>query len=153
MIITAKEFVKKYCESAGWTEKEFYASQVPMPDDSSPSGWSAISNNPLSIKAHVDLYCGSIPNASTRLSHSIDMFGSLSVRGNNGAIYIGMDSFLTSPGSVPDTSSLYPKYLLQAIINTLQVKADELPEEPWSKMPSGRDFHVNHNCHLTDGVK
>lgn len=54
--MTAAEFVKQYCEAAGWTEKEFYESQVPMPDSTSPSGWAAVSNSPLAIKAHVDLY-------------------------------------------------------------------------------------------------
>lgn len=54
--MTAAEFVKQYCEVAGWTEKEFYESQVPMPDSTSPSGWAAVSNSPLAIKAHVDLY-------------------------------------------------------------------------------------------------
>lgn len=55
-IISAAEFVKRYCESAGWTEREFYETQVPMPDCTSPSGWAAVSNNPLAIKAHVDLH-------------------------------------------------------------------------------------------------
>ena len=32
----ASEFVKQYCEKAGWTENAFYESQVPRPDSSSP---------------------------------------------------------------------------------------------------------------------
>lgn len=61
MNISALEFVKMYCENSGITEREFYENQVPMPDQTSPSGWAAVSNNPLSIKAHVDLYSGSQP--------------------------------------------------------------------------------------------
>lgn len=53
---SAAQFVKDYCKAAGWTEKEFYETQVPMPDITSPSGWAAVSNSPLSIKSHVDLY-------------------------------------------------------------------------------------------------
>lgn len=58
MNISASEFVKQYCKKSGITEREFYAAQIPMPDQTSPSGWAAVSNNPLSIKAHVDLYSG-----------------------------------------------------------------------------------------------
>lgn len=56
--ITVSEFVRGYCERSGITEREFYATQIPMPDQTSPSGWAAVSNNPLSVKAHVDLYSG-----------------------------------------------------------------------------------------------
>lgn len=56
MNISASQFVKMYCETSGISEREFYESQVPMPDITSPHGWAAVSNNPLSIKAHVDLY-------------------------------------------------------------------------------------------------
>ena len=58
--MTAAEFVKQYCEAGGWTEKEFYESQVLMPDDTSPYGWAAVANSPLAIKAHVDLYMRNI---------------------------------------------------------------------------------------------
>ena len=68
MNISASEFVKQYCKKSGITEREFYATQVPMPDPTSPHGWAAVSNNPLSIKAHVDLYSGTpaAPPCSTR---------------------------------------------------------------------------------------
>ncbi|EQB1788981.1 hypothetical protein ACYCW3_000819 [Klebsiella quasipneumoniae] len=56
MNISASEFVKQYCKKSGITEREFYETQVPMPDPASPWGWAAVSNNPLSIKAHVNLY-------------------------------------------------------------------------------------------------
>lgn len=61
MNISASEFVKQYCKKSGITEREFYETQVPMPDPTSPYGWAAVSNNPLSIKAHVDLYSGKPP--------------------------------------------------------------------------------------------
>lgn len=56
MRISAKEFVRQYCQNAGWTEKEFYETQVPMPDDTSPYGWAAVSNDYLSIKSHVEIH-------------------------------------------------------------------------------------------------
>ncbi|HHY2862066.1 hypothetical protein U0Y62_23540 [Enterobacter hormaechei] len=59
---SAAQFVKDYCKSAGWSEKEFYETQVPMPDITSPSGWAAVSNSPLAIKSHVDLYMRSAPH-------------------------------------------------------------------------------------------
>lgn len=58
---SAAQFVKDYCKSAGWTEQEFYETQVPMPDITSPSGWAAVSNSPLAIKSHVDLYMRTEP--------------------------------------------------------------------------------------------
>lgn len=61
MNISASEFVKQYCKKSGIAEREFYETQVPMPDPTSPYGWAAVSNNPLSIKAHVDLYSGKPP--------------------------------------------------------------------------------------------
>lgn len=61
MNISASEFVKQYCKKNGIAEREFYETQVPMPDPTSPYGWAAVSNNPLSIKAHVDLYSGKPP--------------------------------------------------------------------------------------------
>lgn len=54
-VITAQEFVKGYCERSGISKDEFYESQVPMPDPTSPLGWAAVSNNHLSIKAHVNI--------------------------------------------------------------------------------------------------
>lgn len=59
--ISAAQFVKDYCKCAGWTEKEFYETQVPLPDNTSPSGWAAVTNSPLHIKAHVDLYMTAAP--------------------------------------------------------------------------------------------
>lgn len=58
MKLSAKEFVKKYCEEAGWTEAQFYETQIPFPDSTSPSGWAAVTASPRLIKAHVDLYMG-----------------------------------------------------------------------------------------------
>lgn len=56
MNMSASDFVKGYCGRSGITEREFYETQVPMPDPASPWGWTAVSNDPLLIKAHVDLY-------------------------------------------------------------------------------------------------
>ncbi|EPV8437995.1 hypothetical protein ACWASX_004091 [Klebsiella variicola] len=53
--ITVSEFVRGYCERSGITEREFYETQIPMPDPSSPYGWSAVSNSAVSVKAHVKL--------------------------------------------------------------------------------------------------
>lgn len=63
---SAAQFVKDYCKAAGWTEKEFYETQVPLPDITSPSGWAAVSNSPLSIKSHVDLYMRAAPQQEVR---------------------------------------------------------------------------------------
>lgn len=69
----ASEFVKQYCEKAGWTEKAFYESQVPMPDSSSPSGWAAVTNSPTHIKAHVDLHMG-MPLAAAAIEPVYQVF-------------------------------------------------------------------------------
>lgn len=61
--ISASDFVNGYCERAGITINEFYESQVPMPDSTSPSGWSAVSNKPITIKAHIELYATPQPAA------------------------------------------------------------------------------------------
>lgn len=55
MNISASEFVKQYCKKSGITERQFYETQIPMPDPSSPYGWSAVSNSAVSVKAHVKL--------------------------------------------------------------------------------------------------
>lgn len=56
-------------ESHGMTISagEFYESQIPMPDVTSPNGWTAVSNNPPAIKAHVELY---MSQADTQEKHS-----------------------------------------------------------------------------------
>ncbi|PHN61226.1 hypothetical protein AO268_03835 [Pseudomonas sp. ICMP 8385] len=54
--LTAEQFVKGYCERSGISLSEFYEAMVPMPDPRSPAGWAAVSNNPLCVKAHVELY-------------------------------------------------------------------------------------------------
>lgn len=54
--LTCSDFVQMYCKDGGITEAEFYQSQIPMPDNTSPHGWAAVSNSPLAIKAHVDLF-------------------------------------------------------------------------------------------------
>ena len=54
--LTAEQFVKGYCERSGISLSEFYEAMVPMPDPGSSSGWAAVSNNPLCVKAHVELY-------------------------------------------------------------------------------------------------
>lgn len=81
MNISASEFVKQYCHESGITEREFYETQVPMPDPTSPHGWAAVSNNPLSIKAHVDLYSGKPPEPDMEKDklrvHGINMAMSL----------------------------------------------------------------------------
>lgn len=64
--ISAAQFVRDYCKCAGWTEKEFYETQVPLPDNTSPSGWSAVTNSPLHIKAHVDLYMTAAPQQEVK---------------------------------------------------------------------------------------
>lgn len=56
MLLSASEFVKMYCENGGITEREFYESQIPMPDKTSPNGWAAVTNSPLAVKSHVELY-------------------------------------------------------------------------------------------------
>lgn len=68
MIISASEFVKGYCARSGITEREFYETQVPMPDPTSIWGWAAVSNEPLLIKAHVDLYLSQQPENKTQTS-------------------------------------------------------------------------------------
>ncbi|HHS9753289.1 TPA: DUF551 domain-containing protein [Klebsiella pneumoniae] len=74
MIISASEFVKGYCIRSGITESEFYATQVPMPDQTSPWGWAAVSNDPLLIKAHVDLYLSQQPEVSADNSKVIGTY-------------------------------------------------------------------------------
>ncbi|MEL5655613.1 hypothetical protein PTT65_04155 [Serratia ureilytica] len=61
--ISASDFVNGYCERTGITIDEFYESQVPMPDSTSPRGWAAVSNKPMTIKAHVELYATPQPIA------------------------------------------------------------------------------------------
>ncbi|WP_411750009.1 nucleoside triphosphate pyrophosphohydrolase family protein [Serratia marcescens] len=61
--ISASDFVNGYCDRAGITIDEFYESQVPMPDSTSPRGWAAVSNKPMTIKAHVELYATPQPIA------------------------------------------------------------------------------------------
>lgn len=52
--MSASNFVEQYSKASGLSVREFYDEQVPMPDPTSPSGWAAVSNSPISIKAHVD---------------------------------------------------------------------------------------------------
>ena len=54
--LTAEQFVKGYCERSGISLSEFYEAMVPMPEARSPSGWAAVSNNPLCVKAHIELH-------------------------------------------------------------------------------------------------
>ncbi len=61
--ISASDFVNGYCERTGITIDEFYESQIPMPDSTSPRGWAAVSNKPMTIKAHVELYATPQPIA------------------------------------------------------------------------------------------
>lgn len=53
---TAAQFVADYCAAGGITVDEFYQTQIPMPDNTAPHGWAAVTNSPSHIKAHVDLY-------------------------------------------------------------------------------------------------
>lgn len=55
-IFSAHEFVASYCQKSGISEDDFYESEVPMPSTDSPHGWAAVSNHPLSIKAHVKIH-------------------------------------------------------------------------------------------------
>lgn len=64
--ISAAQFVKDYCAAGGISEAEFYETQVPMPDSTSPSGWAAVTNSPLHIKAHVDLYVRAAPQQEVK---------------------------------------------------------------------------------------
>lgn len=64
--ISAAKFVKDYCAAGGISEAEFYETQVPMPDSTSPSGWAAVTNSPLHIKAHVDLYVRAAPQQEAK---------------------------------------------------------------------------------------
>lgn len=52
----AKDFVSWYCKNNGMTERDFYSDNIPMPDSKSPHGFAAVSNSPLTIKAHVELH-------------------------------------------------------------------------------------------------
>lgn len=63
VVISASDFVEKYSKESGISVKEFYESEVPMPDPASASGWAAVSNRPTSIKAHVDTRLAK-PNSS-----------------------------------------------------------------------------------------
>lgn len=72
--MSASDFVKEYCGRSGITEREFYETQVPMPDPTSAYGWSAVSNSPLLIKAHVDLYLSQQPEVSADNSKVIGTY-------------------------------------------------------------------------------
>lgn len=54
-----EEFEKEYCEMSHITLEEYNKTQVTLSCNCSNNGckgWAAVSNNPLSIKAHKDLY-------------------------------------------------------------------------------------------------
>lgn len=72
--MSASDFVKGYCGRSGITEREFYETQVPMPDPTSAYGWSAVSNSPLLIKAHIDLYLSQQPEVSADNSKVIGTY-------------------------------------------------------------------------------
>ena len=50
------DFVERYANDSGMTVREFYDHFVPMPDATSPHGFAAVSNRPLAIKGHTELY-------------------------------------------------------------------------------------------------
>ncbi len=100
--ISASEFVKGYCKKSGITEREFYATQIPMPDQTSPSGWAAVSNNPMSIKAHVDLYSSQQP-APVVPELRVDWQENEFSAGWNACRAAMLAAAQQSPGSEPDT--------------------------------------------------
>jgi hypothetical protein len=53
------KFEKEYCNKSGITIEFYHETQVTLPCHcgvESCQGWTAVSNNPVSIKAHNDLY-------------------------------------------------------------------------------------------------
>lgn len=58
--MTKEEFEKAYIEASGMSEELYHETQVTLPctrcDDDECNGWAAVSNSPLTIKAHNALY-------------------------------------------------------------------------------------------------
>lgn len=56
--MTKEDFIAGYCERSGVTWNELSQFEVALPcacGEDGCNGWAMVSNNPLSIKAHMDL--------------------------------------------------------------------------------------------------
>lgn len=59
--LTKEEFKKEYCAKSGITWDELSKTQIVLPcscNYEDCKGWAMVSNEPLNIKAHMDLYSG-----------------------------------------------------------------------------------------------
>ena len=57
--MTKEEFIAGYCERSQITWEELQPFQVALPcscGDESCCGWAMVSNNPLSVQSHMQLY-------------------------------------------------------------------------------------------------
>jgi hypothetical protein len=57
--MTKEEFEKRYCERSGISKEEYDEHEITLPcrcGENGCNGWAAVSNTPLAIKAHKDLY-------------------------------------------------------------------------------------------------
>lgn len=118
MIISASEFVKGYCIRSGITESEFYATKVPMPDQTSPWGWAAVSNDPLLIKAHVDLYLSQQPENKTQIF--IGDEGPVTFLG----AHIEPHQIVTSDECRMKVAPVVPDDVLNALQDVARIRAD-----------------------------
>ena len=63
--MTEDEFIAAYCKRSGVIWEEIRAFEVVLPcacGDASCCGWAMVSNNPLSVQTHMQLYA---PDADT----------------------------------------------------------------------------------------
>lgn len=55
--LSIRQFIGRYCINGNLSNDEFYRDYVVLPDNTSPSGWAVVCNNPESIQNHINLYC------------------------------------------------------------------------------------------------
>ncbi|EOX2938934.1 hypothetical protein ACPFA1_004031 [Klebsiella pneumoniae] len=134
--MSASDFVKGYCGRSGITEREFYETQVPMPDPASPWGWTAVSNDPLLIKAHVDLYLSQQSEVSSGNSKVIGTYTGANGRDypiialglmkseKKAQIFIGDEGLVTFLGAHIEPAPVVPDDVLEALQKVARIRLD-----------------------------